>query len=40
MGKGLIAAVVIMAILLLVVFIVFGQYVSVKNTLVSQERSR
>jgi LemA protein len=39
MGKGLIALLVVIAIVLLVVFFVFGQYVSVKNTLVSKNES-
>jgi LemA protein len=36
MSKGLIAVVVVMAVILLVVLFAFGQYVSVKNTLVGK----
>ena len=36
MSKGLIAVIVVIAIVLLVVLFAFGQYVSVKNTLVSK----
>src|ERR1700726_2834029 len=39
MSKALIAVVVVMAIILLVVLFVFGQYVSVKNTLVSKNEA-
>jgi len=39
MSKALIAVVVIIAIVLLVVLFVFGQYVSVKNTLVSKNEA-
>ncbi len=39
MGKGLIAVVVVIAIVLLIVLFTFGQYVSVKNTLVSKNEA-
>src|ERR1700723_4511245 len=39
MGKALIAIVVIVAIVLLIVLFAFGQYVSVKNTLVSKNET-
>src|ERR1700726_3463836 len=39
MNKALIAVVVVMAIILLVVLFAFGQYVSVKNTLVSKNEA-
>jgi LemA protein len=39
MSKALIVVVVIIAILLLVVLFAFGQYVSVKNTLVSKNET-
>ena len=39
MNKGLIVAVVIIAILLLIVLAAFGQYVSVKNTLVAKNEA-
>src|SRR6202162_1524387 len=39
MGKGLIAVIVVVAIVLLIVLFAFGQYVSVKNTLVSKNET-
>src|ERR1700719_1452221 len=39
MSKALIAVVIVVAIVLLVVLFAFGQYVSVKNTLVSKNES-
>ena len=39
MSKALIAVVVIIAIVLLVVLVAFGQYVGVKNTLVSKNEA-
>ena len=39
MGKGLIAVVVVIALVLLIVLFTFGQYVSVKNTLVSKDEA-
>src|ERR1700693_5379763 len=39
MGKGLIAVIVVVAIVLLIVLFAFGQYVSVKNTLVSKNEA-
>src|SRR5256714_12313704 len=39
MSKGLIAVLVVVAILLLIVLFTFGQYVNVKNTLVSKNES-
>jgi LemA protein len=39
MGKGLIVVVVVLALILLVVLIGFGQYVGVKNTLVSKNEA-
>src|SRR6202030_2123891 len=39
MGKALIAVIVVVAIILLVVLFAFGQYVSVKNTLVSKNEA-
>src|SRR5258708_7505663 len=39
MSKALIAVVIVVAIILLVVLFAFGQYVSVKNTLVSKNES-
>src|ERR1700689_5461687 len=39
MGKGLIAAIVVIAIILLVVLFTFGQYVSVRNTLVTKNEA-
>jgi LemA protein len=39
MGKGLLAVVVVIGILVLIVFMVFGQYVGVRNTLVSKNEA-
>src|SRR6202790_4219263 len=39
MNKGLIAVIVVIALLLLIVLFAFGQYVSVKNTLVSKNEA-
>jgi LemA protein len=39
MGKGLIAVIVVLVVIALVVFAFFGQYVSVKNTLVSKNEA-
>jgi LemA protein len=39
MGKGLIAVIVVLAVIGIVVFAVFGQYVSVKNSLVSKNEA-
>ena len=39
MGKGLIAVVVVIALVLLIVLFAFGQYVGVKNTLVSKNEA-
>src|ERR1035441_8934971 len=39
MGKGLIAVIAVVVILLLIVLFAFGQYVSVKNTLVSKNEA-
>jgi LemA protein len=39
MGKGLIAVIVVLAVIGIVVFAIFGQYVSVKNSLVSKNEA-
>ena len=39
MSKGLIAAIVVIAIVVLIVLFGFGQYVGVKNTLVSKNEA-
>src|SRR5437763_13303951 len=39
MSKGLIAVIVVIALILLIVLFTFGQYVSVRNTLVSKDES-